>query len=293
MNILDKLETKLERVTRYENYLSALCPFHDDTNPSFLVYKDYYTCKSCGANGHPQELLSELDHTFRPQPKKRSYHNPFTKWSYQMDLEMLCRRSNDLLRKLPHMGKYLHDRGIDHSLIMKTGIGYRDGWFIIPVFDPDGDFIGAVARADSNDVDVRYYVPTGQPMLLYCPNWKRLEASRSIIIVYGILDAVSLEKVGLACLTGTLGKKLDPILLKDIRKNIYIIPDNGEEKEAHVLASQLGWRGHVINIKYPHDTKDVNDLLNKHPEKLEEIINGLEFRKRDSSRISDKREIIN
>ena len=292
MSYLDRIEDRLDRVSRYENYLLALCPFHDDHNPSFFVYEDFYICKSCGKRGKPEDLLKKLDISFRPRPTRVNYQNPFTKWLREMDLETLCTRSAILLKKFPHMGTYLHNRGMDQELLGKIGVGYRDGWYIFPIENFKRKFIGAVARNGDNKSRLRYMTPAGQEMMLYCPNWSRLRASSSVILVYGILDSVSLESVGLASVTGTLGKRLDPELLRDIRKNIYISPDNGEEKEAGILASKLGWRGHIININYPYGTKDVNDLLTKRPEVLEEILNAMGFRIGDSSRISDKQRVI-
>ena len=291
MSYLDRIEDKLERVSRYGNYLLSLCPFHDDHNPSFFVYEDFYICKSCGKKGTPEQLLLRIDKSFRPV-SRFSYKNPFTAWLREMDLETLCTRSANLLRKLPHMGIYLHKRGLDQKLLGRIGVGYRDGWLIFPIRDEQKKFVGAVARNGSTQSDLRYMTPAGQEMMLYCPNWSRLIDSRSVILVYGILDSVSLESIGIASMTGTLGKRLDPELLKNIRKNIYIIPDNGEEREAHILASQLGWRGNVININYPYGTKDVNDLLTKKPEVLEEILNELGRFQRDSGRTSDKQRVI-
>jgi hypothetical protein len=59
----------------------------------------------------------------------------------------------------------------------------------------------------------------------------------------------------------TTGKRLNPQALDNIRKRIIIIPDNGEEKEAQVIASKLGWRGHVLRLQYPVGCKDINDLV--------------------------------
>lgn len=292
MSNLDRVAERLERVTRYEKYLLSLCPFHDDHNPSFLVYEDYYRCKSCGKKGKTSSLLQKLDKTYiRPKPIQRyPASNPWTKWLQTDPLAETCYRAYKLLKRLPHQGIYLHRRGIDEPLIDRVKIGYRDGWYLIPIFDQKSTVIGAVARQGSGDSDLRYMTPHNQEMLLYCPNWKRLEQSRSVFIVYGVLDCVSMEKMGVACVTGTLGKNLDPLLLNDIRKKMYIIPDNGEEREANILASRLGWRGNVIYPDYPVDAKDPNDLLNRYPERLEEIIDEVSGCKRDRSRVGDRQE---
>ena len=35
-----------------KGYIMMNCPFHSDANPSMVVEKDYYFCKSCGAKGN-------------------------------------------------------------------------------------------------------------------------------------------------------------------------------------------------------------------------------------------------
>jgi len=292
MSYLDRIADRLDRVSRYGNYIVSLCPFHDDQNPSFFVYEDFYICKSCGKQGKPEQLLRKLDKSFRPRPKLAYSKNPFTKWLQEFSLYELWSASSKLLWKHPQMGTYLHRRGITEKIISRLMIGYRDGWYIFPVLSPKGKIIGAVARNSDNKSRLRYMTPAGQEMMLYCPNWDRVINSRNLIVVYGTIDAVSLEVLGVPAVTGTLGKRLDPRLFDTIRKNIYIIPDSGEEKEAHLLASQLGWRGNVIKIKYPYGTKDVNDLLTKKPEVLEEIVHGLVKFQRDSSRISNQQRVI-
>lgn len=288
MSNLSSIAERLERVSRYEKYLLSLCPFHDDHNPSFLVYEDYYICKSCGKKGKTSSLFKKLDKTYIKPTQPYSASNPWTQWLQEGSLTEVCYRAYKLLKRLPHQGIYLHNRGIDEQLITQTKIGYRDGWYVVPIFDANDKVIGAVARQGSSNNSLRYMTPHNQEMLLYCPNWKRLERSRSVFIVYGVLDCVSMEKMGVGCVTGTLGKNLDPLLLNDIRKKMYIIPDNGEEQEANILASKLGWRGEVIYPDYPVDAKDPNDLLSKYPEKLEEIINEVSGRERDCGRISDR-----
>jgi len=59
-----------------------------------------------------------------------------------------------------------------------------------------------------------------------------------------------------------------------LRKPVYIIPDFHEEDDARQLASQLGWRGHVLDVNYPDECKDMNDILIKYGEqKVLEVLN--------------------
>lgn len=36
----------------------ALCPFHDDHNPSLRLYEDHFYCFGCGAHGDVIDLIS-------------------------------------------------------------------------------------------------------------------------------------------------------------------------------------------------------------------------------------------
>lgn len=46
--IPDVLMELLENAHNYGHYIYSICPFHDDTRPSFFVYADTYKCAACG-----------------------------------------------------------------------------------------------------------------------------------------------------------------------------------------------------------------------------------------------------
>jgi len=41
------------------NHYKCICPFHDDTNPSMVIFKDthYYKCYACGVKGDVYDYL--------------------------------------------------------------------------------------------------------------------------------------------------------------------------------------------------------------------------------------------
>ena len=143
------------------------------------------------------------------------------------------------------------------------GCGYLDDWYTFPIRNPSGKILGAVARRGENNLSKsKYVIPAGQdPSLLYVPSWSKVIQAKVIFITFGILDSISLYLCGVASMSTTTGKQLDPTALSKIQKHIYIIPDLGEESEGHKLASNLGWRGHVLSLEYPPELKDVNDLF--------------------------------
>ena len=52
----------LSKLTDKGNYYQSCCPIHNDSNPSFVIYKNsyHYRCFSCGENGHVYQLLEDL-----------------------------------------------------------------------------------------------------------------------------------------------------------------------------------------------------------------------------------------
>jgi DNA primase len=163
---------------------------------------------------------------------------------------------------------YLKKRGIN-ELVNKLGIGFLDGFYIFPVYDPSGDIIGLVARAGQIIQDsyaFRYTIPKGQPPLLYSTDWKIVQSSSYLYLTYGIFDAITLSLCGFPAVSGTTGHKLTKELFQDIRKKIYIIEDgDGQDHQSAIqLAINLGWRGKPVQPDYPQGTKDMNEVLVKY-----------------------------
>ena len=59
MNIYDVAE-QLAHVSNHGHYLSAICPYHDDSAPSLMVYNDGFHCKACGERGSLEKLRRKL-----------------------------------------------------------------------------------------------------------------------------------------------------------------------------------------------------------------------------------------
>ena len=278
MSILSEISDQLDSVQNYGHYLSALCPFHDDNNPSLLVYEDNYKCQACGAFGKTNDLLTAISSSsgiIRYRPKKTSdYRNPFTKWTRNKSLAASLKVAWNNNCVSPSI--YLQQRGISAKHQKSLGIGYRDDWYTFPIRDRYNKIVGATARRGlENNHSAKYINPSGQDAnLLYVPDWKSIIQGTYIIITFGILDAISLYIMGYPGMSTTTGKRLNPSVLDQFRKLIFIIPDHGEEIEAYNLAGQLGWRGKVLcHGLYPTDCKDVNDLFVHYQTHLQGYLN--------------------
>ena len=253
---------------RYSHYISALCVFHEDNNPSMMIYDDGYRCLACGAHGSLQKLADKIGLYTGLQPKIREqkfsdFRNPFNSWLRQNSISEFCYKAYQFLKRYPDQAVDLRKRKIDH-LIDELLLGYFDGWYIFPVKDEWGNIVTAVARAGKTlqkAKDIRYMLPNDSPKVLYCPNWHEVKDQSVLRVAFGIIDAVSLYSIGFAAVSGLSGKSIDPSLFDPYRKIIKIHPDLGEEAEAYKLAGQLGWRGVVSRFDYPIDCKDSNDIL--------------------------------
>lgn len=276
----DELKEVLDGCKDYGHYLAALCNFHDDTKPSLFIYEDTYRCVACGAFGKTSELLKRLGKTIVKYKQEDEHEtvNPFSKWLRTQTLYDVCKSAWQTINQFPMFGSYIQDRGIRETYRKALGIGWRDTWYTIPIFSFTGKLVGCVARAGrDNQSKSKYTQPFGQsPNLLYAPRWRLYDRADVVYLVYGIFDAITLAINNKMAFSSISGKLTNPIGLVDIRKRIVIIPDLGEEKEANILASRLGWRGSVARISYPDGTKDLNDIWMQDRNLFREVLNELE-----------------
>ena len=262
-DVLAELIEYLDDARQYENYITCRCLFHDDTRPSMMIYKDNYRCLSCGKFGRTSKLLEKLSRIpAKPHTKTYSY-NPFSAWiKNHGKLSTVLKLAYENNKKHPSI--YLRDRGIPNATQIELCIGQLDNWITFPIRNEDGKITGAVARKGENNLSKsKYVIPAGQsPNLLYIPSHKRIDEGKVIFITFGILDSISLYLCGVASMSTTTGKQLDPTVLQKYQKHIYVFPDLGETSEAHRLASSLGWRGRVLPFNYPIGCKDPADVYN-------------------------------
>ena len=272
----------LDGVHRYGSYLSALCPFHDDTRPSFFVYSDRYRCLSCGATGETSKLLYRLGKVARPAfvstQAQGSADNPFTRWSKERSLSQTLRLGWQTINQNPDLGRYIvKERGIQEPYRSKLGIGYMEDWYTIPIRSRTGRIVSAVARKGRSNTSLnKYVIPNGtDPHLLYVPNWSNVARARYLILCFGILDAIVLAICGQPAASTLTGKNLSKAALASFRVPILIIPDQREEADGLKLASTLGWRGSLVRVDWPEGCKDINDIWVRDPALCRKFVEGI------------------
>lgn len=243
-------------------YIIGLCPFHDDSSPSLLIYRDgWWRCLGCNKSGRWITLWNRTKGIKSPVQSERAvrWNVPITK---DESLEQVAYQSHMDLENFPSFRWYLEMRGME-GRIEPCELGYRDGWYTFPVFDIDRNLKTVVFRAAPHIQEVtgmRYWC--NHEPIPYVPDWRLYESGKFLVVVFGIFDALAISDLRLPVVTSTSGKdtfKADWLHL--VRKPIYIIPDAGEDETAYRLANELGWRGKVIRLDYPKGCKDPADYF--------------------------------
>jgi len=274
MSNLDDVYDLLDQPHKYGHYIASLCPFHTDSRPSFMVYEDYYRCLSCNAHGKTEYLLQKLGHSTRLiAVEPEFFENPFTRWLKWKDLPDIMKLAWENINKYPALGEYIYNRGIDEQHRRHLKIGYLDDWITIPIRDVSGTIVGATARSTVSDKRHKYVCPHGQsPLLLYAPTWKLYDRFDTLLVTFGIIDAITLAINGVMAVSSLTGKSVNPMAFDGIGKNIVFVPDEGEELDAHKIAAKLGWRGKVWKIDWPDGCKDINDIWMKDKNLMKELL---------------------
>lgn len=266
---LEALSTKLQRVNWHGRYFSALCPFHQDTEPSLLVFADGAFCLGCNRRATLEQLAKlRTNASFSRFPEQSSVLD----WTNMPPAEEIAFDAAQMLRVFVDQAKYLIDRGLTRDRLEMAQVGWYMGWYTFPLFAQNGDFRGLVLRSSpaiQNQTGLRYITPPGQAPLLYVPDWARLQRAKEVVVVYGIIDALYLAELGVPVVTGSLGKRIPSQLLQAVQRPMVVLPDLGEESQAQQLAASLGWFGKgVRQLSYPVGVKDPNGFYPKYVKQL-------------------------
>lgn len=261
----------LPMATEYSRYITGICPFHSDNDPSLLVFRDgWFKCLGCGKNGTWKTLWNKL----KGQPVQIMPERS-TRWDTpnvdKESVEAVCYQAHEDLLQFPSLGWYLEMRGISGRIEVNQ-IGYWEGWYTFPVYNENYEFKGGVFRAAPHVQEatgLRYWT-RGDPTI-YVPDWNLARKSSYLYVVFGIIDALVLSDLRLPVATATSGKdSFQAEWLDSFRSDIIIVPDKGEdvnikagsvtEGTAWKLARKLGWRGSVKVLDYPDGMKDPADF---------------------------------
>lgn len=143
-NIVDIISRYINVIKKGNNYV-AVCPFHNDTNPSMniSVDKQIYKCFSCGAGGNVFTFVSEYEKvSFIGAVKKVASYINYDLSSFNLEetkkedpikakllnlVKDTCEFYNYNLLNTDNEGiKYLKNRGISEEIISHFKLGYAN-----------------------------------------------------------------------------------------------------------------------------------------------------------------------
>lgn len=273
MSLYNSLLERMEGRS-YGHYFSTYCPWDTHKTPALLVFQDgMVKCLSCNRIWSHEQLNKKIGYHFIPTNIPESNYRLLPKWRSWEEkygsLESIVEYAHQSIKKHSRLQTYLKERRI-YDFLDEGSLGYLDNWITFPVFDKQHRLVDIVVRSVQRDTDVRYVVHPNSSSThpIYVPSWERLSSSGIVYVVYGIIDAISLHLAGFPSLTGVTGKSLSFELLKPLGKKLIIIPDKGEESDAHKLANRLGWRAKVKSISWPENTKDVDEIRRKYGDQV-------------------------
>ena len=273
----------------------ALCPFHDDSNPSltFNVRKNRYRCFVCDAHGGTIDLVMRYLHkdflsacrwladennlvvSLEPHSAldAESPQKPFDASRYQRFFERpwLSQEAR----------KFLFDeRKLDPRVIRWCRLtSWRDKqgtpWLQTPYYDRDGKLIGIQNRNLIKGASPRFRFPSGAQCSIYnLPVLNLLKPGETLFIAEGCSDCWSLLSSGhkaIAIPSATLLSRKDKELLQSLNSqpsslNLHfaMFPDNDLPGEKLFLQLQKVLPN-LVHHNLPSGCKDFSDFyLTRH-----------------------------
>jgi DNA primase len=276
MSLYEDIQDRMDGVSVYSNYFACNCVFHDDTKPSMFVYEDLdreegkgkFYCSGCGKSGTHAYLWKFLTGAEAkvsiPGRQVQKFLPAWKRWEERFgSIENLVQYAHENVLRHPYQDWYIKKRQLT-PVYKPCKLGYMDEWLFFPIFDPQGKIVDVIVRDTKGRSKYIIHPNDEETPLLYVPNWKRVMESKTIFIVYGLIDALALEMCQLPVITGSTGKSLSEKRLIQLNKKWVIIPDKNEDDAARKLAKSLGNFTRIVRLPYEDDTKDCDDIRMKH-----------------------------
>jgi hypothetical protein len=213
----------------------ALFVYADEDKPED---KRWFRCVSCGKVGNHQYLWKVLTgNTVAVIPGAKRTQKFLPHWSRWEErygsIENLVQKAHDNVTIFPSTHAWYIKKRELMPVYKLAKLGYIEEWLIFPIFDPQGKIVDVIARDTKGRSKYVIHPNDEDTPLLYVPSWDRVMASKTIFIVYGLIDALALEYV--------------------------IVPDRGEEVAARKLSKSLGNFTRVIRLPWSELGDDVKD----------------------------------
>ena len=269
----------------------ALCPFHDDSNPSltFSVRKNRYKCYVCDAHGGVIDLVMHYEH--------KTFLEACRRLNNQYNVIMTCSldhganldpRTLNLEPKPFNASRYerffarpflsnearrflFEERRLNQRVVQWCRLtSWKDKqsvpWLQIPYYDREGRLIGIQNRNLIKGASPRFRFPQGASCSIYnLPVLNLLKPRETLFIAEGASDCWSLLSAGhkaIAIPSATLLTRKDAKLLEtlnlELGTNFAMYPDQDLPGEKLFLQLQKVLPN-LIRFQLPAGCKDFSD----------------------------------
>ncbi|TRZ76376.1 MAG: toprim domain-containing protein [Deltaproteobacteria bacterium] len=284
--VLDRYGLQLKPAKGKE--LLGLCPFHEDTKPSFRVNteKRVFHCFGCGAKGNVLDFVARKENV----PIKKAALL-VSEWFGTGEREIEAPSANlrpteapkraetshiepiepnkplTFTLKLKPEHPYLGQRGIEPELAQHFGIGFCDRGLMrdrvaIPIHDVDGQLVAYAGRWVSGKLpegEEKYKLPPGFKKSLVLYNLNRVKGKSRLVLVEGFFSVLRLHKLGIdavALMGRTLSVEQEKLLVESGVRYLTLLLDGdppGRQAQAELLP-RLANKFHVLSVELPEGT---------------------------------------
>lgn len=276
-SVMENMDVKLKRVGRE---FVALCPWHDDTNPSLTIsdQKGFCFCHCCRSGGDILDYIQKVKGFSLPEAAEFACSVIGIQFELENeDPEEVARRAKKKKEEIQKLEKQqqsfktwinsqegaearqvLKDREISPEASREFGIGYAASGFFagritIPIYNHTGLLAGFTGRTILDGETAKYKnsaesILFNKKMLVFNEHRAYAHAveAGSIIFVEGHLDVISMWQAGIRNVVAAQGTGApDPSVLKRLSRNIksFILcfdGDAGGKKAAEQFISVAG-----------------------------------------------------
>lgn len=277
------LELKGMKVRRVSDWYMMLCPFHDETNPSFgvNVYHGGYNCFSCGVKGSYYDLIKKLELEDEID-EIENYQYDFLKTIDKIRVRNKNKHTEEKFipfKKLKNyrsnlVYKYAIQRNINSNIaknlgIIKDNVLYKNR-LAIPVYDDDNVLLWYEGRYIGKRKEMKYYRPNYAAVKTILYNYNVVKNCNYVFLVEGIIDSLVLTswKIPSVCVFGSELHKNQFIKLSTFEKVILAFDADPAGRKAIKKVRDLLIKLHdeigskFYYLKLPKN-KDIGDLNKK------------------------------
>lgn len=236
----------VQKVKASKNGFTALCPFHQETNPSFsMSATGLWMCWTCGVKGSLKQFIERMG------GGKGDWQDSLRMLGVQLQASEYkiiqgSRRKNST-KELPYDFKPYKDieavpaaisRRLDWGTIQHYGLGSSNSGHnadrcVIPI-RYRGAVVGYHSRALLQDMEPRYYNPYGFDIKDHVFNYDECKKGSEIIVVEGAFNAMSMWEKGYPGTIAMFGTKFTGDQIKKLlslgSKSIVICFDRDKSK---------------------------------------------------------------